>query len=168
MLVSEEDTAGERQLYEVYLPARRPSPPLHYHVAFTETFSVLHGALDLYLGPRRQHLVLHERESKTVEIRQLHTFANNRDRATEIRIETVPAGGVVKAFQLAYAVANEGGAAKDGLPRNPLLRLEFIRISQGFLPATPLSLQKAVFAIAHFIAKLAGVDKCVAAYLNYP
>jgi hypothetical protein len=46
-------------------------------------------------------------------------------------VSTRPAGGVVKAFQLVCGVANDGGAGKDGLPKNPLIRLRFIQISQG-------------------------------------
>lgn len=40
MLVSEDENGGACQLYEVRLPPHRPSPPLHYHVDFTETFTV--------------------------------------------------------------------------------------------------------------------------------
>src|SRR5258708_10016913 len=43
MLVSEEENSGACQLYEVCLPPRRPSPPLHYHVDFIETFTVKQG-----------------------------------------------------------------------------------------------------------------------------
>ena len=63
MIVSEEENRGARQLYQVRLPARRPSPPLHCHVAFTETFSVLEAALDLYLGRDRKHVLLHQYQS---------------------------------------------------------------------------------------------------------
>jgi len=56
MLLGENETDGIRQLYQVSLPPRRPSPPVHYHLAFTETFSALEGKLDLYLGRERKHL----------------------------------------------------------------------------------------------------------------
>jgi hypothetical protein len=49
---------------------------------------------------------------------------------------------------MAYAVANAGGAAKDGLPRNLIARLNFIRMSEGFLPGVPLFLQRGLFAVA--------------------
>jgi mannose-6-phosphate isomerase-like protein (cupin superfamily) len=123
MLVSKEENGGTRQLYQVHLPPGRPSPPFHYHLKFTETFSVIEGALDLYLGREHRHIVLNARQSVTAEICQVHTFANERDTSAVITIQTKPAGGVVRAFQLAYGVANDGGAAKDGLPRNPLVRL---------------------------------------------
>ena len=45
-----------------------------------------------------------------------------------------------------------GGAAKDGLPRNPIVRLVFIRTSQGFLPEVPLFLQRGLFAVAGWVA----------------
>ncbi|MFY9529038.1 MAG: cupin domain-containing protein [Candidatus Acidiferrales bacterium] len=120
MLVSEEENDGSRQLYQVRLPPRRPSPPFHYHLKFTETFLVIEGALDIYLGRERRHILLNPQESLTAKIEQVHTFANERDESTVITSETKPAGGVVRAFQLAYGVANDRGAAKDGLPRNLL------------------------------------------------
>ncbi|MGB8769985.1 MAG: hypothetical protein WCC92_10240 [Candidatus Korobacteraceae bacterium] len=159
MLVSEDENGGSRQLYQVRLPPRRPSPPLHYHLRFTETFSVIHGALDIYLGRKRRHMVLHPQESVTAEIRQIHTFGNDRDEWTTVTIDTRPAGGVVKAFRLAYGIANEGGGAEDGLPKNLLSRLIFIRTSEGFLPQIPLAIQKFVFVIAGFIAKITGHEK---------
>jgi hypothetical protein len=52
---------------------------MHYHLDFTETFSALEGKLDLYLGRQRKHLILNPGESVTAQLRQLHTFANERD-----------------------------------------------------------------------------------------
>ena len=52
-------------------------------------------------------------------------------------IKTEPAGGVVKAFQLAYGIANDGGAAKDGLPKNSVARLVLVETTQGYLPVLP-------------------------------
>jgi mannose-6-phosphate isomerase-like protein (cupin superfamily) len=166
MLVNEEENGGARQLYEVHLPPRRPSPPLHYHLAFAETFQVVEGALDMYLGRERNHVVVHPEEKLTAEIGQLHTFANERDTPAVITIETKPAGGVVRAFQLAYGVANDGGAARDGLPRNPIIRLVFIRMSEGFLPRVPLIVQKAVLGVAAFVARITGIEKRLRRYLR--
>lgn len=166
MLVSEEENGRAMQLYRVHLPAHRPSPPLHYHVAFTETFTAVDGTLDMYLGRERRHLLLNAGESVTVQTYQAHTFANTSDQPCTMTVETKPAGGVVKAFQLAFAVANDGGAAKDGLPANPLLRLRFIAISQGFLPVLPLTFQRTIFAIARFLAKISGVERRVQRYLS--
>jgi quercetin dioxygenase-like cupin family protein len=151
MLESEQENGGVRQLYAVRVPPRRPSPPLHYHVAFTETFTVMEGALDFYLGRSRQRVTLRPGQSVTAEMGQPHTFGNDRDEWTTFTVETRPPGGVVAAFQMAYAVANAGGAAKDGLPRNPIARLVFIRRSQGFLPGVPLFLQRGLFALGRWV-----------------
>lgn len=164
MLVSEEENGGARQLYEVHVPAGRPSPPLHRHLAFTETFQVVKGSLDMYLGRERNHVRIHPEEKLTAEIGQLHTFANESGTPAVIRIETKPAGGVVRAFQIAYGVANEGGSARDGLPRNPIVRLVFIRTSEGFLPRVPVIVQKAVFRAADFVAQLTGIEKRLTRY----
>jgi len=165
MLVSEEDNGGALQLYRVHLPPHRPGPPLHYHLAFAETFTVLEGTLDMYLDRERRHIQLLPGESVTAQIYQLHTFANDADVPCTMTVETRPAGGVVQAFQIAYGVANDGGAAKDGLPRNRLIRLRFIGISQGFLPGVPFMLQRTVFAISKFIARITGVERRLQRYL---
>jgi mannose-6-phosphate isomerase-like protein (cupin superfamily) len=164
MLEGEQESGGVRQLYAVRVPPRRPSPPLHYHVAFTETFTVMEGALDFYLGRERRRVTLGPGQSVTAEIGQPHTFGNERDEWTTFTVETRPPGGVVAAFRMAYAVANAGGAAKDGLPRNPILRLVFIRTSQGFLPGMPLFLQRGLFALAAWVARVGGVEERVRKY----
>jgi mannose-6-phosphate isomerase-like protein (cupin superfamily) len=142
------ETSGMRQLYAVRIPPYRPSPPLHYHLAFAETFTVMEGALDFYLGRERRRVALGPGQRVTAEIGQPHTFGNDRDEWTTFTVETRPPGGVVAAFEMAYAVANAGGAAKDGLPRNWIARLNFIRMSEGFLPGVPLFLQRGLFAVA--------------------
>jgi len=166
MLVSEEDNEGALQVYRVVLPPHRSGPPLHYHIAFRETFAVEEGTLDIYVGRKRTHIVLKPGDRATAQIGQPHTFANHSGERSVIKVETKPAGGVVRAFQLAYAVANAGRASADGLPRNPLLRLRFIQISQGFLPGIPLWLQRAVFGIAAFLARITGAERRVKRYLT--
>lgn len=159
MLVSDEETNGACQLYEVFLPPHRPSPPLHYHVDFTETFTVKLGKLDFYVGRDQKHLLLKSGESATAEVRQPHRFANEHDEPVIFTVKTKPAGDVVKAFQLAYGISNDGGAARDGLPKNPIARLVFVKTTQGYLPGIPRVLQRVAFSCAVFLARVAGLDK---------
>ena len=42
---------------------------------------------------------------------------------------------MLEAFQLAYGIANDGGAGNDGLPKNPVARLVFVKSTPGDLPA---------------------------------
>jgi len=119
----------------------------------------------MYIGKERRHISLKPEESLTATIGQLHTFANDSDKPTTMRVETRPAGGVVRAFEIAYGVANTGGAARDGLPKNPLVRLRFIEISQGFLPVVPLYFQKTVFSFAKMLSKWTGVEKTLDKYI---
>lgn len=81
-------------------------------------------------------------------------------------VETKPAGSVVKAFQLAYAVANDGGAATDGLPKNPLIRLRFVALTEGFVPGPPLKLQQFVLSAAALLAQFTGAERRVRRYLG--
>jgi len=92
-------------------------------------------------------------------LKRSFSYANDRDEPAIITIETKPAGGVVKAFELPYGIANERGAAKDGLPKNPIARLVFIKTSQGYLPTIPRFIQQVIFAITAWIARLTGLDR---------
>jgi quercetin dioxygenase-like cupin family protein len=159
MLVSDEENGGSCQLYEVGLPPHRPSPPLHYHVDFIERFTVKEGKLDIYVDRDQKHLLLQPGESATAQIRQPHRFANDHDEAVIFTIGTEPAGGVVKAFQLAYGIANDGGAARDGLPKNPIARLVFVKTTQGYLPGIPRALQRIAFNCAALIARVTGLER---------
>jgi len=96
-------------------------------VDFTETFTVKQGKLDFYADRNQKHLLLQPGESATAQIHQPHRFANNHDEPVIFTIETKPAGGVVKAFQLAYGISNDGGATRNGLPKNPIARLVFVK-----------------------------------------
>jgi hypothetical protein len=49
---------------------------------------------------------------------------------------------------MAYGIANDGAAAPDGLPKNPIARLVFVKTAQSYLPSIPLALQKLTFACA--------------------
>jgi len=62
MLVGEEENSGAFQLWEARLPSRRIGPSLHYHVNFAETFTVIEGTLDFYLGQERRHILLNPKK----------------------------------------------------------------------------------------------------------
>jgi hypothetical protein len=92
-------------------------------------------------------------DSVTAQLRQPHRFANDHDEAVTFTVETKPAGGEANAFQMAYGIANDAGAAPDGLPKNTMARLVFVKTTQGYLPDIPLTLQTLVFSCAQFVAK---------------
>jgi quercetin dioxygenase-like cupin family protein len=145
MLISDEENHGACQLYEVCLPPHCPSPPLHYHVDFTETFTVKQGKLDFYVDRDQKHLLLQPGESATAEIRQPHRCAN----------KTKPAGGVVKAFQLAYGISNNGGAqrrfAKES-HREAYICQDHPRLPSGY----PTSTSESRFQLCRLLSKSCG------------
>jgi mannose-6-phosphate isomerase-like protein (cupin superfamily) len=165
LLISEKDNDGACNKYEIFLPAYRPSPPLHFHTDFIEIFTVKKGVLDFYLDKEERLVSLGEGQCLTAEINQLHTFANDHDEPVIFTVEARPAGGLVKAFQLAYGVANEGRAGKDELPANFLVKLYFIRLSKGYLPTIPLFFQKTLSAFATFILYITGKKRHLDQYL---
>jgi mannose-6-phosphate isomerase-like protein (cupin superfamily) len=96
------ESGGVRQLYAVRIPPHRPSPPLHYHVAFAETFTVMEGALDFYLGRERRRVTLGPGHRVTAEIGQPHTFGNDRDEWTTF-------------YRGDAAAGRRGGCLRDGI-----------------------------------------------------
>jgi hypothetical protein len=122
-------------------------------VDFTETFTVTTGQLDIYVDAEPRRLLLRAGDSVTAQLRQPHRFANDHDEAVTFTVETKPAGGEANAFQMAYGIANDAGAAPDGLPKNTMARLVFVKTAQGYLPDIPLTLQTLVFSCAQFVAK---------------
>src|SRR5258707_15354963 len=118
----------------------------------------------MYLGQQRKPVVWKPRESVSVQIGQLHTFGNEQDEPAVITVETKPAGGAARGFQLAYGVANDGGAGSDGLPKNLLARMIFIQTCQGFVPGVPLPLQRLVLGAATLLARITGVEKSLRKY----
>lgn len=166
LLVSEQDNGGTSNKYEILLPPHRPSPPLHYHTKFIEIFTVQKGTLDFYLGKEERHVRLTDGQRITAEIRQLHRFANDHDDPVIFTVEALPAGGLVKAFQLAYEIANEGKADHEGLPANFLVRLYFIKLSGGYLPAIPIFFQRSLFTIATIILTVTGKKRKLDQYLE--
>jgi mannose-6-phosphate isomerase-like protein (cupin superfamily) len=142
--------------YKIFLPPFRPSPPLHYHIDFTETFTVVEGELDFYVGKEEKLVKLTAGQSATAGLNELHRFANDHPAPVTFTVEAKPAGGIVNAFQLAYGVANDGGADEVGLPRNKLTRLYFVWLSGGYLANVPLFLQKAAMRSAIFLLSLTG------------
>ena len=166
LLISGDDNNGANCKYEIFLPAFRPSPPLHYHTDFTETFTVIKGALDFYTGREEKHTRLKPGESITAGLNELHRFANDHPYPVVFTVEAKPAGGIVKAFQLAYGVANDGGAAQDGLPESKLTRFYFIRLSGGYLATVPLFIQKTVLALAVFFLLITARKSRLDKYFN--
>jgi mannose-6-phosphate isomerase-like protein (cupin superfamily) len=164
MLVSKADTSGKFQRYEVMLPARRESPPLHHHTMFTESFAVKQGSLDFYVGKERKLVRIAAGEQIDVAIGRLHTFANSSDEMCHMVVTTRPPGEILDAFKLAYGIANDGGAAADGLPRNRVLRMRFIQLSGGYLPSIPIQFQNIVFSVFKAISMLTGMEKRVDRY----
>jgi hypothetical protein len=59
---------------------------------------------------------------------------------------------------LAYGISNDGGAARGGLPKNPIARLVFVKTTQGYLTGIPRALQIA-FSCAALIARAVGLKK---------
>jgi hypothetical protein len=116
------------------------------------------GSLDLYLGRERRHRLLKRGDSATAIVGQLHTFANDREQAAIIQVETRPAGDIVRAFQLAYRVAKKQWRCR-GWSSKKAIRPAAVHCDQREIRASSaLLLQGIVFGAIVLAARVAGVE----------
>jgi mannose-6-phosphate isomerase-like protein (cupin superfamily) len=156
---------GGSTKYEFYLPERRKGPPAHYHTDFSETFFITNGQLDFYIGPYNEHILLTKGQSLTASAGQIHYFSNHHDNAVIFTVEAIPTGGLVKAFQLAFGIANANESADDGLPAKKLVRFYFFYLTGGYIPKIPLIIQKTTFIIVIFILTISGMKRKLDKYI---
>ena len=166
LLVDEKDTGGTRNKYEITMPPHSRGPYVHFHTEFIEVFTVTQGQLDFYLGDDQACTPLTAGQSMTAQLGQLHTFHNHSDAPVAFTVEGVPAGGFVRAFQLACGVAREGRAGQDGLPANILEKLYFVRLTRGFVRRVPVLVQRALFATATALLAARGRKKVLDGYIT--
>jgi mannose-6-phosphate isomerase-like protein (cupin superfamily) len=115
-LETSEESGGERTLVEVEV-APGGGNVLHRHHAFSERFEVVEGELTMHVDG--QDLRLTVGEEATAPIGSLHHFANRTDAPVTALVELRPGSlGFERAIQIAYGLAQDGLAAKNGGPKN--------------------------------------------------
>jgi mannose-6-phosphate isomerase-like protein (cupin superfamily) len=149
-------TGGKRTLAELELAPGGGNMP-HYHMAFDERFEVLEGELQVLID--KTTYTLRPGETKTAFANTLHCFSNPTDKTTRFLVDIRPGStGFEQALQIAYGLATDGKANKQGLPTNIYhLAIVFV-LGEGRVPGV-MSLLMPVFRLLAARARKRGIEK---------
>lgn len=94
------ETQGEYTKLKVAVAPSGDGIPLHYHLAYTETFQALNQALYLRIGVTETPIILEPRESRVIAKKEIHRFYNlSSESNMRFRVTIRPASeGVEKTF----------------------------------------------------------------------
>ena len=110
------ESGGERTLVEIEV-APGGGNVLHRHHGFSERFEVVDGVLTVHLDG--EDVQLQPGDAATAPIGSLHRVRNETDAPVTARVELRPGSlGFERAIQIAYGLAQDGLAAKNGAPKN--------------------------------------------------
>jgi mannose-6-phosphate isomerase-like protein (cupin superfamily) len=133
-------------------------PPLHRHFAYQETFTVVEGTMDFFVGGRKHRITLGEGESVRVPIGETHGFRNNSSRRAVFDVEMRPAGRFEQSMRASFGVARDGRVTKSGIPTNPFELALLYELSESQIAGVPRFLQTGVFAALAKVARWRGYD----------
>jgi len=150
-----EDTGEDELVIEYYIPPGTSAVPAHVHLATEETFEVLAGTLEVWIGARRDRQRLSAGDVIALPPRVAHQHGNGGADVLHVRESFRPAGNLEIAFQATFGLARDGKATRTGLPKN-LLDTALILQLLGIVPAgLPLPLaQIAVNSVARLARSL--------------
>lgn len=156
-LVTEKETKGEYMNAELWCKPGAKGTPLHYHPLQSETFKCIKGKLGLH--DNGKDIVLNPGESYTVKPNSSHRFWNASNEEEVIFWgELRPALKTEYCLETIYAIAQQGKANKDGLPKNPLQFAALLNEYYGelYIVGPPIFMQKFMAKVIGGFAKMIG------------
>jgi quercetin dioxygenase-like cupin family protein len=149
-------TGGKRTLAELELAPGGGNMP-HYHMTFDEHFEVLEGELEVLVGAQTH--TLRPGETKIAYVNTLHCFKNPTDKTTRFLVELRPGStGFEQALQIAYGLATDGKANKQGLPKNIYHLAVVFVLGEGRVPGV-MSLLMPLFRLLAARARKKGIEQ---------
>jgi quercetin dioxygenase-like cupin family protein len=140
------DTDGKLVAIDLELaPGGRVPAGLHIHPEQEECFQVVYGRMRF--RKRRERIIAGPGEVVVVPSGVRHDFANAGDETALVRVEVRPALEMERLFETAVALAREGRAFSNGMPKPLDLALfvrEFEREVRAAFP--PLWMQRIALA----------------------
>jgi hypothetical protein len=128
----------------------------HYHLTYSERFTVLAGQLTVEIDGVRH--VLGPGEEAVAAPGSLHAWSNPSNERSVARVELRPGSpGFEKALRIAYGLAADGLVLKNGMPRNPLHAALLLDMGEGRLPGAYAVLERVLHLLAR--AHWRGVDR---------
>ncbi|MBX2952148.1 MAG: cupin domain-containing protein [Leadbetterella sp.] len=114
ILTEGKDTGQAWHLIQAFIPKGSPGPPPHYHLSFSEEFTVLEGRLYLLNGNKK--MVLTKGQTFLAEKGKIHTFWTEESDARFLCEVTPACEGQYLALLIASNLAKAGLTNKKGIP----------------------------------------------------
>lgn len=151
-------TNGEYCEFDLHLDAGAKLAAAHIHPRQTETFTVVSGRIRLRAGREARELV--EKGVGVISPGTAHSWGNAAPGPSHVVVRLAPALDIEDFFAAFCTIATKGGAARSGLPRNPLLLavlLDGFRNEFDFPTRALRVLLGPVLRVVAFVARRAGV-----------
>ena len=149
------ETRNVYELIEVEVEPNGGNGP-HYHKDFEEHFTVLRGALTVYV--KGVPHVLLKGDSMTAPRQTMHYFRNEADSMVVMTVKTTPAKGLEKTLRVAYGLINTKQLEND-MTKNPWHMCLLLGYSQSYLEGVPSYIQEPLVSSLAKIAQWKGEDK---------
>ena len=155
-LETSEETGGERTLAELEVAAGGKVTP-HYHLAYSERFTVLEGRLIVEIDGVRHELGVGDQAVAAPG--SLHAWSNPGQERSVAHVELRPGSpGFENGLRVAYGLAADGLVLKNGVPRNPLHTALILEMGEVRLPGAYAALGRILGLLAH-LARWRGIDR---------
>jgi quercetin dioxygenase-like cupin family protein len=149
------ETRNVYELIEVEVEPNGGNGP-HYHKDFEEHFTVLRGALTVYV--KGVPHVLLKGDSMTAPRQTMHHFRNETDSMVVMTVRTTPAKGLEKTLRVAYGLINTK-QLKNDMTENPWHMCLLLGYSGSYLEGVPSYIQEPLVNSLAKIAQWKGEDK---------
>ncbi|SEQ42242.1 cupin domain-containing protein [Piscibacillus halophilus] len=116
-LETSQDTNGEYEYIEVFLPPGMSGAPLHSHERFEEEVEVVEGELKVVIGHGSKFLT--EGETLLIPKETPHMFMNaSTNKPVTFRTKIKPAHYFEESIRILYGLMEDGQTDKKGLPND--------------------------------------------------
>lgn len=149
---------------EFTLPPRAAGAPLHYHLKFTEIFTVLNGRMEMKAGADKR--ILTPGEQIEVKPGTLHGFSNPHDEPLVFTSESLPAEEFEKFIRTMFGLANDGKTNQKGMPLNGLHLALALDFADLYFPFVPAWLQRTVRKTLRSVAQAVGAENELKKYFQ--
>ena len=155
-LETSEETGGQRTLVELEVaPGGKVTP--HYHLSYSERFTVLAGRLMVENDGVRHQLGIGD--EAVAAAGSLHAWSNPGQHRCLARVELRPGSpGFERSLRVVYGLAADGRVLKNGVPRNPLHAALVLEMGGVRLPGAYAALEPILGLLAR-LARSRGVDR---------
>ena len=155
-LETSEESGGARTLVELEVaPGGKVTP--HYHLTYSERFTVLEGLMTVDIDGARYELATGD--EAVAAPRSVHAWSNPGAKRCVTQVELRPGSpGFEKGLRVTYGLAADGLVLKTGVPRNPLHAALVLEMGEVRLPGVYAPLER-VLGLLGRVARWRGIDR---------